>query len=100
MILLDTALSASMATPDTVIFPSWTLNALQALGVAIGTAFVWFGRYIITTNKRWETIVKENTVAMTGVAHSNERLADLIEAKLDKTDNLISEFRDEFRRTA
>ena len=100
MILLDTALSASMATADTVIFPSWTINALQAIGVAISACFVWFGRYIVTTNKRWEVIVKENTVAMTGVAHSNERLADLIEAKLEKTDTLISEFRDEFRRTA
>jgi len=27
-------------------------------------------------------------------------LVDLIESKLDKTDTLISEFRDEFRRTA
>lgn len=107
MTLLDTALSASMATADTVIFPSWTINALQAIGVAIGAAFVWFGRYIITTNKRNEKhtenlmlVVKENTIAMTRVAHSNERLIDLIESKLDKTDALIGEFRDEVRRTA
>lgn len=107
MTLLDTALSASMATADTVIFPSWTINAIQAVGVAVGAAFVWFGRYIITTNKRAEKnaenlmlIVKENTSAMTGVSHSTYRLIDLIESKLDKTDTLISEFRDEVRRSA
>jgi len=107
MILLDTALSASMATADSVIFPSWIVNALYVLSTAIGGGIIWMGRYIVTTNKRNEKhtenlmlIVKENTTAMVGVSNSTERLVDLIESKLDKTDTLISEFRDEFRRTA
>ena len=107
MILLDTALQANMATPDSVIFPSWVLNAIYTLGAAFGAAAIWFGRYIVTTNKREAKqhenlilVVKENTAAILGVSHSTERLVDLIESKLDKTDTLISEFRDEFRRTA
>jgi hypothetical protein len=107
MILLDTALQANMATPESVIFPSWVINALYVLASAIAGGIIWMGRYIITTNKRNERhtenlmlIVKENTTAMVGVSHSTERLVDLIESKLDKTDTLISEFRDEFRRTA
>ena len=107
MILLDTALQANMATPESVIFPSWVVNAAYVLGSAIAGGFIWMGRYIVTTNKRNERhtenlmlIVKENTSAMVGVSHSTERLVDLIESKLDKTDTLISEFRDEFRRTA
>lgn len=98
MILLDTALSASMATPDTILFPSWVINAIQAIGVAVSAAFVWFGRYIIITNKRWEQIVKDNTMAMQEVAHTQERVADMIANKMEKTDAFMREFRDEVRR--
>ena len=100
MILLDTALSAGVGTPDTVVFPSWLLQSIYGVVGSMALAIIGLWRYIVANNKRVISVSEKAVEVMTKAVLSMDRLAETVVNQHEDTKELIKDFRDELRRTA
>ena len=100
MILLDTALAAGVGTADSVMFPSWLINALWGIAGALSIAIAGMWRYIVTINNRSALLTEKAVEVMTKAISSMDRLTETVALGNDRIEELIKDFRDELRRTA